>query len=74
MKRLVPLSPGRGRCLATPPPLLNSDRTCPKCRGGQPLYKKILRPGDTYVIKGQRMNIQVETTIHECVRCRSVVV
>lgn len=48
------------------------DRKCPKCRKGQPLYKKRLRPGDTVVVAGQRMKIEAEVVVAECVRCRRV--
>lgn len=49
-----------------------SDRRCPKCRKGQPLYKKRLRAGTTAVVEGQQMKIQVDVTVFDCVRCRGV--
>lgn len=49
----------------------HTDRTCPNCAKGQPLYRVKVKKGTMVKINGSMMKIDVDTEIFECVRCRT---
>lgn len=49
-----------------------TEKKCPKCKGGMPLYRTKVPKGWTVVINKREMRFSVETVLHRCVRCRGV--
>lgn len=49
-----------------------TEKKCPKCKGGQPLYRTKVMKGLTVNINKQEVHFSVDTVLHRCVRCRGV--
>ena len=47
-----------------------TEKKCPKCKGGMPLYKVRALKAVTVVINKQKVHFSVDTTLHQCLRCK----